>query len=48
LLYFIRKKEPGICLVDAWYGKVEGVHLRAHAEASLPLRYQPYDGYNME
>jgi hypothetical protein len=30
------------------YDVVEWIPLRAHAEASLLLRYQPYNGYSME
>jgi hypothetical protein len=36
MFYKKEEEEPGICLVKGWYGEVEGVPLRAHAEVSLP------------
>jgi hypothetical protein len=43
VLFYIKKREreTRICLVEAWYGEVEGSASGAHAEASLPLMYQP-------
>jgi len=50
LLCFVkkRKKKPGIRLVEVQYDGGERVPLRAHAEASLPPRYQLKDGYSIE
>jgi hypothetical protein len=41
------KKEPVCVLVETLYGEVEGVPPQAHAEESLCLKYQLYNGYSI-
>jgi hypothetical protein len=51
VLRFIKKKKrPGICVVEAWYGVVwcKEVPPWAHAEASLPLEVPATLWYNIE
>lgn len=48
MFYKKEEEEPGICLVKGWYGEVEGVPLRAHAEVSLPPEGPAAGRYSIE
>jgi hypothetical protein len=49
VFYKKEMEESGICLIEAWYGEVEGTASnKPMLREPFPPRYQPYYGYSME